>query len=313
MSDSQPVMPPGVSDGEMQRRWSAVREMMRAENLDYLVIRNSENCLGGYLKWFSGLPAVNGYSATLIFPRDDEMSLIVHGASPPADPGPPPWAVRGVKNRLGAPYFSSMHFTSGYDAKLAVEVLKEKKDANIGLVGKSFIPLNFYEYLQAHLPGASFRDAAEQVDMIKVFKSPEEIELIKATAHLQDQVLTELKQHIKPGVKEYEVYAEAWRSAHRLGSTGGLILIGSGPSGSAVGFKGRHFQNRTIQDGDQISVLIEVKRGERPICRDRPGVHLGSAQPGVAGRHGGEPGGSAADPEQSAARSQPQGYLGGQQ
>ena len=52
---------------------------------------------------------------------------------------------------------------------------------------KAFIPITFYEYLVKHLPAAKFVDATEWVDEIKVIKSPEEIELTKATAALQDR------------------------------------------------------------------------------------------------------------------------------
>ena len=67
-----------------------------------------------------------------------------------------------------------------------MKVLKEKKNAKIGLVGLSFMPMNFYQYLVDHLPGAEFVDMTEQIDHVKVVKSAEEIELIKATAALQD-------------------------------------------------------------------------------------------------------------------------------
>ena len=45
----------------------------------------------------------------------------------------------------------------------------------IGLVGKSFIPVNFHEYLIAHLPGARFTDMTEPIDCLKAIKSEEEI------------------------------------------------------------------------------------------------------------------------------------------
>jgi len=48
-------------------------------------------------------------------------------------------------------------------------------------VGKSSIPINFFEYLSKRLSGSKFVDATDLVDQIKVIKSPEEIELIKRT------------------------------------------------------------------------------------------------------------------------------------
>ena len=109
MEDPKQRLATSISDTELERRWHAVRVMMREHKIDYLIMRNEDEFLGGYVKWFTDLPARNGYPFTVIFPVDEEMTLISCGASPPADPGPPPWAARGVKNRLGAPYFPSAH------------------------------------------------------------------------------------------------------------------------------------------------------------------------------------------------------------
>jgi Xaa-Pro aminopeptidase len=247
-----------ISTAELERRWKAAREMMRENKIDFLLMRQDEEFLGGYVKWFSDFSARHSYPFTIIFPFDEEMTLITCGALPPADAFPPQWAVRGVKRRLGAPYFESIHYTSTYDAELAVGVLKEKKKATIGWVGKSYIPITFYEYLRKHLVGSKFVDATDQIDQIKVIKSSEEIELIKKTAELQDAAMDHVRKSIRPGRKGFEILAEAQYSCVMQGSERQLILVNSGPSGMPVPFQFRHFQNRMIRDGDQISVLLEV-------------------------------------------------------
>jgi Xaa-Pro aminopeptidase len=151
-----------------------------------------------------------------------------------------------------------VHYTSTYDAELAVGVLKEKKSATVGWVGRSFIPITFCEYLGRHLPGTTFVDLTDQVDQIKAVKSPEEIEVIKKTAALQDMAIDHVKKILKPGRREFEIYAEVLYSTTIYGSERQLILLGSGPSGTAVSHHLRHFQNRVIREGDQVSLLIEV-------------------------------------------------------
>ena len=247
-----------ISTAELERRWKAVREMMHKEKLDYLIMRNDEGFLGGNVRWFTDLPAKNNFPFMVIFPADEEMTLISHGPASPAEPTPPAWAARGVKRRLAAPYFASAHYSSSLEAELAVGVLKEKKGATIGLVGKSYIPINFYEYLTKHLPGYKFVDATEEVDRIKVIKSPEEIELIKGTAELQDTAMEHVRKSIRPGLRDFELAAEALYSTALLGSDRHVILLSSGPSGTPVRILPHQFQNRTIQEGDQVSVLIEV-------------------------------------------------------
>lgn len=251
-------MTPCISTGELERRWKSAREIMHDSEIDFLVIRNDEEFLGGYVRWFSDFPARHSYPFTVIFPADDEMTLISCGGTPPADPFPPEWSVRGVKQRLAAPYFPSLHYTSHYDAELVVKVIKEKKGATIGLVGRASLPVTFYEYLRKHLNRSKFVDATDQIDQLKVIKSREEIELIKRTAALQDAAMEHVRKSIRPGRRDFEILAEAQYSCVMQGSERQLILVGSGPQGVATRWQFRHFQNRTIKEGDQVSVLIEV-------------------------------------------------------
>jgi Xaa-Pro aminopeptidase len=258
MFDPKERLMHSISTGELERRWALAREVMREKKIDYLLMRGDEEYLGGFVRWFTDLPARDSYPFTVIFPRDEEMTLITVGPFPPADPAPPPWAVRGVKRRLSAPYFPTAHYTHTYDAELAVSVLKEKKDAVVGLVGKSAIPVNFYEYLVKHLPGATFTDMTEPIDYLKAIKSAEEIELIKKTAALQDVAVERVRQIIRPGMRDADIYAEVLSSVIKQGSSRQLVLVGSAPRGVPATFQHLTYQNRTIREGDQVSLLIEV-------------------------------------------------------
>jgi Xaa-Pro aminopeptidase len=258
MEDPKDKLTSRISTGELERRWTAIREMMGRQKLDYLIIRNDEGFLGGNVKWFTDLSARNNQHLTVIFPADEEMTLISHGPALPAEPGPPAWAARGVKTRLAAPYFASAHYTSTWDGEMAVDVLKEKPSATVGLVGKSYIPVSFFEYLKRHLSGVKFVDATEDVDQIKVIKSPEEIELIKGTAALQDKSMELVKKCIRPGLRDFEVAAEILYSTALQGADRHVILLSSGPPGTPVPILPPQFQNRMIKERDQVSVLIEV-------------------------------------------------------
>src|SRR4030042_6949226 len=200
MEDPKERLTTSISTAELDRRWKAAREIMLENKIDFLLMRQDEEFLGGYGKGFSDFSARHSYPFTVIFPVDDEMTLITCGALPPADAFPPQWAARGVKRRMGAPYFESIHYTSTYDAELAVGGLKERKKATIGLVGRSYIPITFYEYLRENLVGSKFVDVTDQIDQIKVIKSPEEIELIKRTAELQDVAMEHVRKSIRPGI-----------------------------------------------------------------------------------------------------------------
>jgi len=255
MEDPKDRLVTSISTDELERRWEASRDLMKDRGIDYLLMRNDEEYFGGYVKWFTDIPARHSYPFTVIFPADDEMTTIT--SSPPAEPGPKAWAVRGVKKRLGAPYYPALHYTSTYDAELAVGVLKEKKGAAVGIVGKAFFHVPFYEYLTQHLPGVKFTDVTDPLDHLKAIKSPEEIEMIKQTAAIQDMALEYVGKNIKPGMRELDILAEAHYISTRLGCERLQVLTCSYPPGEPSGFNQRHFMNRVIKEKDHFVILIE--------------------------------------------------------
>jgi Xaa-Pro aminopeptidase len=256
VEDPKKRLVPSVSSGELERRWRAAREMMQDRKINFLLMRQDEEYYCGYVRWFTGITPRHSYPFNVIFPIDDEMTTI--SSSPPAAPGPPEWAVRGVKRRLGAPYYPSLHYTGTYDAELAVGILKERKGATIGIVGKSFFHVPFYEYVTAHIPGATFVDVTDPIDHLKAIKSPEEIEMIKRTAEIQDAALDHVRQKITPGLRDLDILAEADYVSTKLGSTRMQVLVSSyHPGEQPMGFQGRHYMNRVLREGDHVVVLLE--------------------------------------------------------
>ena len=82
MEDPKERLTKCVSTAELERRWKATREMMRRKKIDYLVIQNSEEFLGGTLRWFTDFTARHQFPMTVIFPVDDEMTTINCGGDP---------------------------------------------------------------------------------------------------------------------------------------------------------------------------------------------------------------------------------------
>jgi Xaa-Pro aminopeptidase len=247
-----------ISDAELARRWDAVRQMMLAEDLDALVVRATDDWLGGTLKWLTDLPANNGYPRSIVFPRDDFMAVVDMGAFDGrqrlggSDP-----VLRGVDEVLTTPLFSSVRYTHGYDSALVARLIAERGFRRIGLVGSGVLPSAYVDGLRAALPGVAFSDPTESIDRIKAIKSPEEILLIKATAQMQDQVFAAVLDELRPGMRDVDVTALAQYHGQRLGSEQGLFLIGSSPLGRPVVLGGRHMQGRRFGVGDHFSLLIE--------------------------------------------------------
>jgi hypothetical protein len=67
-----------VSTAELERRWRAVRAGMDDGGLDVLLVTSPHEMAGGYVRWFSDI-VVTDQPVTLVFPRDEPMTLVQHG------------------------------------------------------------------------------------------------------------------------------------------------------------------------------------------------------------------------------------------
>jgi Xaa-Pro aminopeptidase len=249
-----------ISMQELERRWSAVRGSMERAGIDVLVMQNNNDYMGGYVKYFTDLPATNGYPVTIIFPRDDDMVLIGQGPLnkqqelPHAGDG----VRRGIKLWLTTPSYASAYYTAPYDAELADKALTRYSRATVGFLGMYQMSVAVADHLRhGSLSQSTIVDASDLVDQIKVIKSPEEIELIKKTAKMQDGAMRAAFASVEPGMRDTEVAAIAQEYSQRHGSENGIYLCASSPIGSPCQLGQRHYQNRKLRDGDYFVMLVE--------------------------------------------------------
>ena len=245
---------------ELERRWAAVRKAMADRRIDVLLMQNNNDFMGGYVKYFTDVPATNGYPVTVVFPREDRMTVIGQGpfnadrAIPPEGDG----LRRGVKRFLGTPSYSNAPYTWAYDAELAEKALESFAGATIGLVGQGTLPVAFIDHIKrSRLSNAKFVDTTDMVDEIKAIKSADEIELIRRTAAVQDAAMEAAFAAVAPGKRDIEIAAVAEHKCLELGSEQGLFLCCSHPPGQPVIFGNRHVQNRVMREGDVFTLLVE--------------------------------------------------------
>jgi Xaa-Pro aminopeptidase len=247
-----------ISTAELERRWRAVRSAMEAAKIDVLLMQNNNDHMGGYVRYFTDMPATNGYPTTVVFPRDGEMTVVCQGpfgSSEATAQGDQTW--RGVKRILTTPSYASAHYTKDYDPELAAQGLAPFAKGTIGFAGTYQMSFALLDFMKRKFPGATFVDASDMIDRIKVIKSPEEMELVKRAALMQDGAMAAAFAAVKPGMRDVEVAAAAQYYSQCHGSENGIYLCASMPLGSPSKFSNRHLQNRVIQKGDQIALLVE--------------------------------------------------------
>src|SRR5215813_6532404 len=116
-----------ISTAELERRWSAIRSAMSQYRIDVLLMQNNNDFMGGYVKYFTDIPAVTGFPVTVVFPIDDLMTVVMpgHFSFDPLLSTDGECLYRGVKKLCAAPYFPSANYSWSYDAELAEKALAE--------------------------------------------------------------------------------------------------------------------------------------------------------------------------------------------
>jgi Xaa-Pro aminopeptidase len=258
MQSSHPRAVNAVSLAELGRRWGLVRNKMRELGIDALVLQNSSDWVGGYIRWFSNQPATNGYPTSLVFPREAGISLIEQGPfGGLKESSDAELRATGIARRLTTPSYPSVAYTGAYDADIVAAELRLLGAQRVGFVAPAAMYHSFGQRLREVLSASALVDATDLVDRIKAIKSAEERDLIRQVAAMQDEVMQRVLQFVRPGLKDFEIAAYAQYMAQQLGSEQGIYLCSSAQPGQAASFRPRSMQGRTLQHGDVFSLLIE--------------------------------------------------------
>ena len=245
-----------IPDAELERRWAAVRSAMARLGLDALVLQNTNDWLGGGVKWFTDVPATNGYPRSVVFFAHKPMTVVEMGVfGGRRDLAGRDDFYRGVETVLTTPSFTSIASTHDDDGALVAQALAGAH--RIGWIGRAALPHGFVAHIESAVP-ATFVDATEAIDLLKAIKSEAEIALIRQCTALQDAVFARVAGFIRPGLRDIDVTAFAQHEALVLGSEQGIFLGASAPVGVRSPFMPRFMQGRTLSAGDHLSLLIEV-------------------------------------------------------
>jgi Xaa-Pro dipeptidase len=237
---------------ERDRRWKKVRDTMRKQGLDALVIwgfpgGNAAQCAN--FRYLANILS-DGY---LVFPLESEPTIVRFFGKP----GELFWVtdIRG-----GYPGFS----------KAISERLRESHlgESRIGVVsisgvdGEMGFPYTTLMYLKENLPSAHFEDATDTIEEARRIKSDTEIRCLEIGSEAANNVIKAIANVAKPGVKDYEVKAKILDTLVRNGcEPDSLLLYCSGKEITHAGM-GRFLQPRdlrSLEHGDLILTEFDAK------------------------------------------------------
>lgn len=105
--------------------------------------------------------------------------------------------------------------------------------------------------LKERYPAYQFKDISEHIDLMRVIKSPEEIEILRRNGKISAEAVKQAMLASRPGGFEYEVEAAAMYEVLRNGCRGFAYppIVGSGPNSCIWHYSEN---SRQMEDGDII-------------------------------------------------------------
>ena len=99
---------------------------------------------------------------------------------------------------------------------------------------------------------------------------------------MHDEVMEYITKILRPGMREYELQLMIIAKLLELGSEEQLVMIGSGPANVCAPIQYTHYQNRTIEKGDAVVIMVETSGCGGYYCEiSRPYIVGGNPVPMV--------------------------------
>jgi Xaa-Pro aminopeptidase len=230
---------------------------MEEGQIDCLIVAGRSDYFGrGNIRYITGL-GLGGYA---VFPRSGKP---VHFLSR--------IQISSPKHRKAAPIDDLIELKELGDAvqQIREEIRRFDGGGRIGLVGIGEIQVPVYLALKEFL-GERLVDATSIFARLRPIKSEEEIEKMRVAASIADRVCMYLRQTIRPGLTDYEIYGSVKKVIYEAGSDYSMELIDAdgakmnmawGPSGDTLEEKGTLFLEITPAfDGyySQLPVTLPV-------------------------------------------------------
>jgi Xaa-Pro aminopeptidase len=258
-----------LSREERDRRWNNIRQAMKKQGLDCLIVWG---CTGRYRHYNSSLRYLSNFQTEgyMVFPLESDPTLFTFLGGYPT-----PWV---ADHRTGHPKYSK-----GISERLR-ELHLEK--ARIGLVtlsgydGEAGFPVTAYMALTGSFPEAKFEDATDILVETRMIKSQAEIKCLELGCEAGEKAIQAIVNTAKPGVRDYEVRAKFMDALFREGcDISSMILYHSGPELVHGGFGGMIWaaNPRVMEKGDMIhtefdaSFMGYIAQFNQPFSMGQPG------------------------------------------
>lgn len=243
-----------ISLKERDRRYSAIRELMKKSGLDCLVVASRDTySTRGNTRYITN-HGNNFGEELVVFPIEEDPSIIAS-------------AIRGPAIQRGGwvSNFIKIANVSEEVEEVKKELSRLDKGNKIGIVGSDYISVPAYLAIEAQCPNRVV-DATWIFSQLRIIKSPEEIEKIRTSALISDKTFIAIRNMLRPGLIDYDIYSEAKRLIHQMGCEYSMELInGHFPRGLVMKANDTlNFEFTPAYEGYYTQLLVEIPVGEYP-------------------------------------------------
>jgi Xaa-Pro dipeptidase len=256
----QPALVPRFSLAEREQRWSRVRELMSADDIDVIFVPPNTGHWDQFQangRYLTGLGGNNAQVAT-IFPLSGDVMAI---SSP--DISPEIWLARQDWVADVRMVGSGWGYTDHVVARVKELGLDRGRIGISGLSGNTRYPEGIFshgmfEVLRAALPEAELVNANPLLERARFVKSPEEIAFMERAIALTEGALDVLRAEAQPGVPECVVYVRMLASMVEGGGELPSMILWSAAWPQSPSNYYMPTQ-RPLQPGDMISLEMEAR------------------------------------------------------
>lgn len=228
---------PRIPDAEFAQRMAALKQKMKAQSIDLLVVYS--NLLDpGHVRYLSDVFGINESCAMVIPLKGDPVvcsgqacQIWSRHKSRVNDVRifPEVGEVAGTEYLVG----SQFSFSTFFD-----ELAKKYSVKTIGTVGTLIFPQIIYSQLQQAFPKAKLVNAEPLMFELRFTKSRNEIACMRKAAQLLDEAFTQTVKKVKPGWTELDIQAEITAHILRGGGEGTAAawdpMVPSGPKNTQL-------------------------------------------------------------------------------
>ena len=230
---------PRFSDAEYVKRYSAIRDAMKKDSLDAILISGARGS--------SEVHYLSNYLAQspcwLLFPREGEATVFIHFFN--HQPCAKAQSIVEDVRWYGPTPMSTL-----------VEEIRHRNLATsrIGLVSMRAMAYGHVTELQRQFPEAEFIDFGPQFGRIRRVRSEEELVYLRKSGFLTDLACEALENNLRPGLTEQDVLSIVYSAYIKNGGDPGIHFIASTNMDSPDRFV--PWQKQTSRVLEQGSVVI---------------------------------------------------------